>query len=302
MVMRRRGWLPVAAGIGIGLNTVRLRARLHALEVIEADDTEAVEIEAGEIEAGEQAASGIGRRSPYVLLCAPGLALTSGQRRAAEAHAHRHGLEVLDLIPAELPAHRILDLARMVEPATYRAARLARGRGAFQAVLVDREVLARTGLPPATDPRLVEHSQLAQVTEAELVEVIEVGKRHAAASTDLAVLPGLAGRAPDDGATRATIQRAVYAWEPARRVLPALRDGAILFGAASNPPAALAALGLSWLQPVIVGAGRVRVTSGTLRRSALTRRQVVTAQVRASGGRLRELLGAPPGPSARADA
>ncbi len=295
MVMRRRGWLPVAVGIGIGLNTVRLRARLHALEVIEA-----VEIDAGEKAAPD--APGTARSSPYVLLCAPGLALTPGQRRAAEAHAHRHGLEVLDLVPAELAAHRVLDLARMVEPATYRAARLARGRGAFQTVLVDREVLARTGLPAAADPRLVERSELTDFADAELVAVIQVCKRHAAASTDLAVLPGLAGRVRDDGATRLPVQRAAYAWEPARRVLPALRDGAILLGAASNPPAALAALGMSWLQPVIVGGGRVRVTSGTLRRSALTRRRAAAAQLRGSGGRLRELFGAPPNPSARPDA
>ncbi len=292
MVMTRRGWLPVVVGIGIGLNTIRLHARLHALEVIETGETGA-----GETGAGEQAAPqapGTGRSSPYVLLSVPGLTLTPGQRRAAEAHAHRHGLDVLDLIPAELAAHRILDLARMVEPATYRTARLARGRGAFQAVLVDRGVLARTGLPAAADPRLVERSELTDLADAELVAVIQVCKRHAAASTDLAVLPGLAGRTPDDGATRLPVQRAAYAWEPARLFLPALRDGAILLGAASNPPAALAALGMSWLQPVIVGGGRVRVSSGTLRRSALARRRIAAAQVRGSVGSLREQLNAPP--------
>nr|WP_035922934.1 class I SAM-dependent methyltransferase [Frankia sp. QA3] len=280
--MRRRGWLPVAVGIGIGMNTVRLRARLHAIEVIEAGEETATD------------APGTGpNSSSYVLLSVSGMPLTAAQRRAAEAHAHRHGLEVLDLVPAELAAHRVLDLARMVEPATYRAARLARGRGAFQAVLVDREVLARTRLPAADDPRLAERSELTDFTDAELVAVVQVCKRHAATTTDLAVLPGLTGGGPDDGATRLPVQRAAYAWEPARRILPALRDGAILLGAASNPPATLAALGLSWLQPVIVGGDRVRVTSGTLRHSALTRRRVAAAQVRGAGGRVRELLGAP---------
>ncbi|TFE34441.1 class I SAM-dependent methyltransferase [Frankia sp. B2] len=281
--MRRRGWLPVAACVGIGLNSIRLRGRVGAIDVIESVDHGPPGGAPGSDDPHAQ-------RPPYVLLLASGVRLGPEHRRAADAYARRHGCEVLDLVPAEMSAHRILDLARMVDPSTYRSARLARGRGAFQAVLVDAEVLARTGLTTADSTDLTD---LTDLTEAELVAVLETCKRHAAASTDLAVLPGLVGAEPDDGRTRLSVHRAAYAWEPARRVLPALRDAAILLGATSNPLAALAAVTMSWLQPVAVGGSRLWVTPGTLRRSMLTRRRGALLQLVGMPSRTRDLLGAP---------
>jgi len=287
MALTVRRWLPVVTGIGIGLNTVRLRQRLHAIEVIDAtaDVTHpakgtAVGRAPRDAEPADAALAGAAQPTAYVLLTGPGVRLTPVQRHAAEAHARRRGLEVLDLVPASLPAHRLLDLARMVDPTTHRGQPLARGRSAGLAMLVARDVLERMGLASPDDPRFHGRAEVDDLTEAELVALAQMGKRHAAVSMDLAVLTGLHGPANDGGHARLSAQQAAYAWEPARRVLPALREGAILLGAASNPPATLGALALSWVQPALVGEGRVRVGPAALGCSPLERRRIVLAQVR----------------------
>ncbi|MCL9795679.1 hypothetical protein [Frankia sp. AgKG'84/4] len=221
---RRRGWLPVIVGIGIGVNTARLRGRLHALDVID--------LQGGDLP-GEPAAER-SAHTRYVLLTTPGIRLSDEQRRAATAHAHSRGLDVLDIVPARLPPGRVLDLARMVDPTTYRASRLARGRGAGFALLVDRDLLVRAGVATADRPRFHDRTEITDLTEAEMVAAVQLGKRHAAANADLAVLPGLIGPDADDGRGRLALQQAAYAWEPLLRVLPALRDGAILTGASAR--------------------------------------------------------------------
>ncbi len=281
---RRRDWLPVIVGIGVGVNTARLRGRLHALEVIDLPGGDLL----GEDLPGEPAAER-SARTRYVLLTTSGIRLSAGQRRAATAHARSRGLDVLDLVPARLPAGRVLDLARMVDPSSYRASRLARGRGAGFALLVDRDLLIRAGVATADQPRFHDRTEITDLTEAEMVAAVQLGKRHAAASADLAVLPGLLGPATDDGRGRLALQRAAYAWEPLLRVLPALRDGAILVGAAGSPAAAAAALALSWLQPAVVGGRRVRVDLGALARSPITRRSIAAAQVGHAYATAREL-------------
>lgn len=73
-------------------------------------------------------------------------AMLSGQvRRAAVGHARRHGLDVLDLVPAGLPAERALDLVRTLDLRTYRTDPLAVGRGAGFATVVSADLLDRAG-------------------------------------------------------------------------------------------------------------------------------------------------------------
>jgi SAM-dependent methyltransferase len=73
---------------------------------------------------------------------------------AAVAHAATEGLLVLDLVPADLPGDQAMELARNLDPQTYRSARLAPGRGAQHAIVADRELLDRAGLAggAALDP------------------------------------------------------------------------------------------------------------------------------------------------------
>ncbi|WP_242423677.1 class I SAM-dependent methyltransferase, partial [Frankia sp. EI5c] len=206
-------------------------------------------------------------------LLADGVELDEAARRAASAHARREGLTVLDLVPAEMAAHELLDLARMVDPRTVRTRRLAPGRGAYQALLVDQDVLKRSGLDlPPTPSRL------------DLALATATLRLHAPASTDLAILPGLSTLArrrerrepvagPRPGADRLAVQFATYPWAPGVPFLPLARDLAVLTGAASAPGWALVSAVLGWLQPLLVGSGRIRVSAREVVRSPLTRRR-----------------------------
>ncbi|MCM3883798.1 class I SAM-dependent methyltransferase [Frankia sp. R82] len=288
----------MAVGIGIGVNTARLHSRVRTLETIETTtgDTDPADLGV------DPSAQPDG--SPYLLLTCSGVRLTGAQRQAAQAYAARRGLDVLDLVPSTFAAHRLLDLARAVDPATFPSRRLARGRGAGVAVLARREVLVRAGLLAATEsvrgpadiPGPAGDAGTADVsglTAAELVTLMRIGKRHAPVTTDLAVLPGLA--VVDEGGTdRFATQRAAYVWEPAKLAFPVLRDGAILLAAGGCPPAALAALALSWLQPVLVGGQRIRVPMADLAGSPRRRRRDGARQLRERTVSDRPAAAAPP--------
>jgi SAM-dependent methyltransferase len=239
--VNRRTWISAAVAAGVGLNTARLRHRLSALPLIEPSDEPV--------------------HHTHVFLTAGGVRLDEAQRRAASAHARRHGLDVLDLVPEQLTPDRLLDLARLVDTTSYQANRLTPGRGAYQALLVDREILARGELDPK------------DLAETDLVAITAVLKRHAPTTTALAVLPGLRAL-PRTGAERFAVQRAAYAWQPPSLVAPAVRDALLATGARAAPGWTLAAAALSWLQPAAVAAGGpLRLDRGDLLAGPLVRRR-----------------------------
>ena len=239
--MNRRAWMSAALAAGVGLNTARLRQRLSALELVESSD-EAI-------------------HEGHVFLVADGVHLNDAGRRAASAYARRHGLDVLDLVPERLTSDRLLDLARLVDTHRYRTNRLAIGRGAFQALLVDRELLARAGLDPK------------ELTEPDLVEITAVLKRHAPTTMGLAVLPGLRA-APRTGAQRFAVRRAAYLWDPASLAAPVVRDALLAAGIRPAPGWTLAAAAASWLQPALVAAGGpIRLETSELLTAPLARRR-----------------------------
>ena len=116
---------------------------------------------------------------------------------AARAYAQAEGLAALDLVPADLPVAQALALLREVDPVTYRADRLASGRGACHAVLADDRLLEAAGI--TTNRR--------KPTPIELAGALAQLKLHAPASTDLVVAPRLrsdlrvAARSPETLAT-----------------------------------------------------------------------------------------------------
>ncbi|MEU9374172.1 class I SAM-dependent methyltransferase [Streptomyces sp. NPDC048255] len=216
-------WVSAAIAAALGAGTVRARRRLHALPVL---------LPAGEPSAGPR------RR----LLAARGVAADEGVLAAARAHADREGLDVLELVPADLPAEEALGLLRLVDPAGYRQDRLAAGRGAGYAVLVGEDVLQRSGVDPDRSRDRVE-----------LLALTRRLKEYATASTDLAVAPGLSARAVPAGLSgRAAELRA-------QGLPPDLLSAAQLAGLALLAAAVLrdgrwgvAAAGLYWLQPALV--------------------------------------------------
>src|SRR6185436_8146911 len=69
----------------------------------------------------------------HELVLAPGAVVDDATHRAASAFARANQLDVLDLVPADLPAIRAMTLLQLVDPPKYRADRLGPGRTAGHA-------------------------------------------------------------------------------------------------------------------------------------------------------------------------
>lgn len=216
--------LPVLVLVGVVLNGVRLRGRARRLPVL------------------SPSAEPVGLHHRFVT--GAGVDLDADTRRAASAYASAHGLEVLDLVPADLPTGRALDLVRMLAPATYRTDRLAPGRGAFHATLVDVGVAERAGV-----------HWFEELDPVQLAELTIRLKRYACASTDAAVAPGLRSL-PDAPEQRLALLRAVYS-AGARLVLalPVLVYALLIAAVVASPPWGAAAVLAYCAQPCLVLAG-----------------------------------------------
>jgi ubiquinone/menaquinone biosynthesis C-methylase UbiE len=155
------GWAIVGSLLAAmwGLDGLRLRPRARALHVLTPSDAPV--------------------STEHVFLVRPGVELSDAARRAASDHARRNGLEVLDLVPPNLATWRALVLLSTVDPGTYREDRVAPGTTAGDAILVHRDVLARSGAPAAPGDAVG------------MADAIRTLKRYAVTQTDLAVANGL---------------------------------------------------------------------------------------------------------------
>ncbi|MCK9898763.1 methyltransferase type 12 [Parafrankia colletiae] len=234
-------WLlvPVLVCLGLVANGIRLRGRLRRLDTV--------------------VASGRPVDPAHLFLVAEGVRLPEAARRAASNHARRERLLVLDLVPADLTVERALDVARMVDTRTYRADRSAPGRGAFQAILVHRDLLERAGI-----------THLDGFSPVELVDIATQLKRYAPTATDLAVVPGLRA-ARDDAAMRVRVQQRAYACTPASLYMPFTPHIATAIGSQVSQQLAYVATALFWFQPFFVCAGRVPLAPRDLIRSPIVR-------------------------------
>jgi SAM-dependent methyltransferase len=220
----RSAWLSALVTAGIVANGLRTRRRLSAMAVLPASD-----------------------RAPdpdHVFLCGDGVVLDDATVRAASAYAVAHDLDVLDLVPADLSTERALELARTVDPRTYRRSRLATGRTAGHATLVHRSVLDRAGLdlPDELDP--VAH-----------VKAIGELKRYAPTTTDLAVAPSLRA-APEDLDKRVAYLRAIYGDASGPFILgPLIEQASLAAGVVRSPGWGLAALTAYSAQPALAFSG-----------------------------------------------
>lgn len=230
LLLSRVRWTSAVLLAALGAGTVRAARRLRAIPVLPlAAPTDA----------------GVPRAAGWRLLTAGGVEPDAATFLTACAHADREGLRVLDLLPGDLPAERVLSLLRLVDPAGYRQDRLGEGRGAGYAVLVAEEVLARAGAgadPAGPDP-----------TPAELMAVTRRLKEYAADATGLAIAPALSCglRADAGGPERAAELRAQGL--PAGALAAAQLAGlALLAGVAVRQGRwGAAAAGLYWIQPYL---------------------------------------------------
>ncbi|HEY1703511.1 MAG TPA: class I SAM-dependent methyltransferase [Trebonia sp.] len=133
--------LSVVLVAGLFLNALRLRARIPSA------------LPAGTIDAGTVDGGAADDGKPLFLL-ARGVEPDGATRRAAAGFACAQDLDLLELVPADLPATAARDLLRAVDPRAYRNDRLAPGRSAGAALLASPRVAERaeTGSADGLDP------------------------------------------------------------------------------------------------------------------------------------------------------
>ena len=221
--------LPVLSALtaaGIALNGQRLRGRalgLHALNP----------------RAGSRVDT-----SGWRVIAPTGVQLHADTLPAAVAWATGQGLDVVDLVPADLPVERALDLLRQVDTATFRSDPLTEGRTAGHALVVRTDLAERAELPEGP------------ITPAELIEVAHQVKRFAPRSTDFAVAPAerAAQQSPDE---QLAVQRGVYDRYGSVNLSAFAAELAVLgVGVLASPRVGLAALAAHHLQPALVLRGR----------------------------------------------
>jgi hypothetical protein len=233
----------------------RLRARARSLALTTDDDVasaNAPNTESADLEYGCVQASGVD--------------LDEQTLYDASRYARTNGLDVLDLVPADLATENALNLLRQVDPSTYTPNPLAPGRGPGQATLVHRTVLSRAGL--SDGDRLDAETYVR--TTAEL-------KKFAPTRTGLAITPGLAANADARSSQRARLVATHHRTAPLVAAFPMAQLGLLGLGVALAPPWGLLALASYCAQPYLVTAGTglrpgdrspLRALSRPLRRAA----------------------------------
>jgi SAM-dependent methyltransferase len=216
-------------------DALNLRSRVEALPVLAPAAPAPADGGGGGGEGGEVAPG-------HRFVTAAGVTVDDATARAACAHARAHGLDVVDLVPADLPAERLLAVVRFIDPATFRANAIANGVGALQAMLVSADVAERARV-----------ERFEGLSPAEMADLFAHLKRYAPRSTDLALAPTLrtsasAADRPVDDMAAVLNTAAVLGGQ--------VGDLALLLGAArSRRPWALAAAAARVAQPLIATAG-----------------------------------------------
>ncbi|SDT17005.1 class I SAM-dependent methyltransferase [Actinoplanes derwentensis] len=213
----------VAIMVVLVLGALRARGRLAALPVLP-PPTEA-------------------ERDDFQLFTVAGAVVDGPTRQAAHTYARNQGLEVVDLVPVDLPVTESRNLARAVDPGSYRTDRLATGRGAGHALLVATGLAERAGVTASTN-----------LDPAAIIRLTARLKKYASTSMEVAVAPGLRAVAADPATGKARLRAAgaIVAMSLTGSVIGyALLAAAV----ALNPPWGLAALVVYSLQPYLMLAG-----------------------------------------------
>lgn len=116
--------------LGLALSGLRLRARVPA---------------------ALPAAAGEPQDHDWAVVAA--VTVDDATRREAAAYARAEGLDMVDLVPPDLPEPAARDLLRRVDPRSYRTDRFARVRSAGAATLLDPELLKQAGATEPADPQ-----------------------------------------------------------------------------------------------------------------------------------------------------
>jgi SAM-dependent methyltransferase len=186
----------------------------------------------------------------YTLVTAAGVAVDAATQAAAVRHARAHDLDVLDLVPGDLPSGALQALLLQIDPARYPDDRLAVGRGAGHAAVVRTAVLDRAAAahPPPGDG----WRDLDPVTALEVARRL---KRYAPTATDLAVAPGLRSVPVATGWRLPHLRALAGVAAPVLAPMPATGAVLALLAPLVHPVAGGAALAAYLAQPALVARG-----------------------------------------------
>jgi SAM-dependent methyltransferase len=182
--------------------------------------------------------------SGYYVITAPGVVVDEATRLAAIEWAEAEHLQVVDLIPKNLPCLNVLRLAQIADPGSYRSDPFAHAATGVHALLVSSHVLSRAGLKPGP----VE-------SEGQFVQIAKKLKRYASTSTDIAIAPFLKSVSSDAQDLWNLLSDLNGLAFPYIAVLHPLLLIVMLLGLFVSPRAGAAALIAYHLQPLIIIAG-----------------------------------------------
>lgn len=217
-----RQWAWALAAAAVAADGLRLRRRAASLTVLAG----------AHVTDRRGGAEGTCR---YVLVAVDGVQVDAGGLAIASQHAARRGLDLLELVPADLDPDRALGVVRAAgRHARRRRASGARwaGGGPAQAVLVSRDLLARLGARTPDRP----------VVEADIAELVARAAALDPARCDRAVVPAVRA-APETPDRRRALLHVVHGRGTAAAVtLPLAGHAGLAAGALLAPGwAALAA-------------------------------------------------------------
>ena len=184
----------------------------------------------------------------YTLVTAAGVAVDGATQAAAARHARAHDLDVLDLVPGDLPSGVLQALLLQIDPARYRDDRLAVGRGAGHAA--SSAPRCSTGWRPPTRRPADGWRDLDPVAALEVARRL---KRYAPTATDLAVAPGLRSVPVDAGWRLPHLRALAGVAAPVLAPMPAAMVRLLaLLAPLVHPVAGGAALAAYLAQPALV--------------------------------------------------
>ena len=229
-------WAAVMAGaVAAGAAGLALNRRARRLTVLSEVD---------------RSAEALDPTGSFTLVTAAGVSVDAGTEAAAVGHALVHDLDVVDLVPGDLPSGVLQALLLQIDPGRYRRDRLAVGRGAGHAGVVRTALLARVAAvhPSPSDG----WRELDPVAYLELSRRL---KRYAPTTTDLAVAPRLRAVPVDVGWRLPHLRALAGAAAPALAPLPAAGALLAVLAPLVHPVAGGAALGAYLAQPALVARG-----------------------------------------------
>ena len=162
-------------------------------------------------------------------------------RRAASAYAAREGLQVLVLVPEDLPAPEALVCMQTIDIAKFRAARLVRSNMIGEAILVHNDLIARMDRN-VVDPR----------SAADFALLADELKKYANTSMEIAVAPNLKSSRRAYG-LEGRLQTLFFG--PFGSPLISLQLGLLAAGLYFEPKLALLTIFIYAFQPVLIFAG-----------------------------------------------